>query len=297
MANDQYWAPTSPQSPLAQGIKAWEIYLRDQGKSIYTIRSFIGDLLLLGSFLGVKQPLEKITTNDLNQFLHWLQRERGVPCSAKSLARRVTSIKSFFRWLVSRGMLSIDPAEQIVQHSVISPVPEVLTSVEQAAVRSITVKQAQQKRSDSRPQALFDLLLQTGIKKGECLSISVNHIDLDAPQGPILFIRYSNPANRYKERKLPLTPEWVTVLRDYLDQYRPMDKLFPWSPRRLEYLLEELGKEAGLQKHLSFDMCRWTCALNDWKSGMDHEKIRQKLGTSKIQWREISMKLCKLAEQ
>lgn len=44
-------------------------------------------------------------------------------------------------------------------------------------------------------------------------------------------------------------------------------------------------------------MCRWTCALNDWLAGMEREKIRQKLGISPIQWREVSMKLEKLAEQ
>jgi integrase/recombinase XerD len=63
----------------------------------------------------------------------------------------------------------------------------------------------------------------------------------------------------------------------------------------LEYLLEDIGKDAGLDKHLSFDMCRWTCALNDWRSGTDKETIRQKMGISKIQWREISMKLRQLA--
>jgi integrase/recombinase XerD len=42
-------------------------------------------------------------------------------------------------------------------------------------------------------------------------------------------------------------------------------------------------------------MCRWTCALNDWKSGMDKEALRQKLGISKIQWRETSNKLRLLA--
>ncbi len=43
-------------------------------------------------------------------------------------------------------------------------------------------------------------------------------------------------------------------------------------------------------------MCRWTCALDDWRSDMDRNLIRQKLGISKIQWREISMKLERLAE-
>jgi integrase/recombinase XerD len=42
-------------------------------------------------------------------------------------------------------------------------------------------------------------------------------------------------------------------------------------------------------------MCRWTSALDDWKSGMETEKIRQKLGVSKIQWREVSLKLRQLA--
>ena len=77
-------------------------------------------------------------------------------------------------------------------------------------------------------------------------------------------------------------------------QYQPGDRLFPWSQRRLEYLLEDLGEEAGLSKHLSFEMCRWTCALNDLRSGMESNKVRQKMGLSKIQWREVRLKLQKL---
>jgi integrase/recombinase XerD len=146
-------------------------------------------------------------------------------------------------------------------------------------------------RPDSRPLALVQLLLSTGIKKGECLALKLNHIDLEAPEGPILFIRYASPQNRYKERNIPLSENWIPVYKEYLAQYQITDQVFPWSPRRLEYLLEDLSQEAGLSKHLSFDMCRWTCALQDWKGKQDPNMIRQKLGISKIQWREISMKL------
>ena len=118
---------------------------------------------------------------------------------------------------------------------------------------------------------------------------------IEAPGGPILFIRYPEPHNRYKERKIDLTDEWVEVYKEYLEQNKPVDSVFPWSPRRLEYLLEDISNAAGLKKHLSFDMCRWTCALDDWKSEMERDQIRQKLGISKIQWREISMKLRQLA--
>ena len=41
-------------------------------------------------------------------------------------------------------------------------------------------------------------------------------------------------------------------------------------------------------------MCRWTCTLMDYRAGMEPEKIRQKLGVSKIQWREVFMKLKQL---
>jgi site-specific recombinase XerD len=288
-------AHITAQTLLPPVIRAWEIYLKDQRRSPYTVKAFIGDLQLLATFLPPDLPIGAITTNDLNHFLDWLQNNRGVPCSPKSLARRITSIKAFFRWLHNNAAILTDPAEKVVQQSVISPLPIVLTPEEEQKVLEIAEAYHQAKKPDTRPLCLLLLLLQTGIKKGECLAIAPNHIDLDSPSGPFLFVRYQNPSSRYKERKISLTPEWIEIYHEYLAQYSPNERLFPWSPRRLEYLLEDLGKEAGLDKHLSFDMCRWTSALNDWRSSMEHEKIRQKLGISKIQWREISLKLRKLA--
>jgi hypothetical protein len=43
-------------------------------------------------------------------------------------------------------------------------------------------------------------------------------------------------------------------------------------------------------------MCRWTSTLLDYQAGYEIEKIRQKLGVSKIQWREINLKLRQLSE-
>jgi integrase/recombinase XerD len=89
----------------------------------------------------------------------------------------------------------------------------------------------------------------------------------------------------------------VEAYQEYLSQFSPKDQVFPWSPRRLEYILEDLSTEAGLEKHLSFDMCRWTCALNDYNSDVEKDAIRQKLGISKIQWREIGQKLERLSQK
>lgn len=280
---------------LTPTINAWRFFLDDQGVSPHTIKAFISDLNLLAAFLPPDRALGEIGTADLNHFLDWLQNGRGVPCSPKSLARRITSIKAFFRWLHQYGVLLIDPAEKVPQRTVISPLPVVLTPEETRLFLETADRHRRRAKPDARPFALAHLLLSTGIKKGECLALSPNHIELESPSGPFVFIRYASPQNRYKERKIPLPESWIEAYQEYQSQYALGERLFPWSQRRLEYILEDLSLEAGLEKHVSFDMCRWTCALNDWRSGMEHDKIRQKMGVSKIQWREIGMKLERLA--
>ncbi len=287
-------AHLTAQTLLAPAIQAWERFLNDQGRSPNTVKAFMSDIRILTEFLPPDQTLGAITTEDLNRYFDWMEKERGVPCSPKTLARRITSTKSFFRWLHQYGVLLVDPGEKVPNRSVLSPLPTILTEEEMQAALDAANKHRLDKKPDARPFALISLLLTTAVKKSECLGIHLNHIELDDPEGPYVFIRYASPANRYKERKIPLTDEWIEAYHEYVAQYEPVDQLFPWSPRRLEYLLEDIGEEAGLKKHISFDMCRWTSVLVDYKNGMEHDRIRQKLGISKIQWREIRMKLRKL---
>ena len=282
------------RTSLAPAINSWRIYLNDQGKSPHTVKAFVADMLLVANYLPPDRALGAVTTNELNNFLDWMQKQRGVPCSPKTLARRITSIKAFFRWLLQYGVIVVDPGEKVLQQSVISPLPQVLTPEETQAVIDVALKYRQAEQPDARYFALLALLLETGIKKSECLALSPNHIDLEAPGGPHLFVRYASPQHRYKERKIALSDEWIQAYEEYKEQYHLVDQVFPWSQRRLEYLLEDLGEEAGLSKHLSFEMCRWTCALNDLQAGMEANKVRQKMGLSKIQWREVRLKLQKL---
>ena len=282
------------RTSLVPAINSWRIHLTDRGKSPNTVKAFAADMLLLASYLPPDRALGAITTNELNNFLEWMQKQRGVPCSPKTLARRITSIKAFFRWLAQYGVILVDPGEKVLQQSVISPLPQVLTAEEEKSVRDVAMKHRQAMQPDARYYTLLVLLLETGIKKGECLALSSNHIDLDAPNGPLLFVRYASPQHRYKERKIPITHDWIEAFGEYKQQYQATDRVFPWSQRRLEYLLEDIGEEAGLTKHLSFEMCRWTSALNDLSAGMEANKVRQKMGLSKIQWREVKLKLQKL---
>lgn len=290
-------AHLSDRTHLQPAIQAWKFYLNDRGRSPYTIKAFIADLNLLDSFLPSDKTIGEITLKDLHDFTHWLENERGVPCSPKSLSRRITSVKSFFRWLQRGGVLMVDPAEKLPQQNVTSPLPTVLSHPE----IKTALKTAEAFRSgddpDARPYTLLKLLLETAIKKGECRNINLNHLAVEDPDDAYVFIRYTNPRYRYKERKLTLSREWVEAFNEYTAQYEPQERLFPWTARRLEYILEDITEAAGFEKRISFDMCRWTSVLTDLIEGVEPDRIRQKLGVSKIQFREVRRKLRRLALQ
>jgi site-specific recombinase XerD len=283
-----------PGSPLKAAIVAWCDHLRRENSPENTIKAFGGDLRQLSTYVGAAKNLGQVTTRELNDWLVWQRTVKR--CSPKTYARRITSLKSFFRWLSETNIMPHDPAAAIIQQTVLSPLPDILSAPEVKAALAAAEALGRAEKPDLRPYVLFGLLLETGIKKGECLALVPNHVDLSNPDEPVLWVRYPNPRYRFKERKLKLSPAWVAAYREYLAQFAPRDKLFPWSARRLEYMLEDIGKLASIPKRLSFDMCRWTCAVREAQAGTDLDRIRQKLGLSKVQWREIGSKLKKLVE-
>ena len=87
----------------------------------------------------------------------------------------------------------------------------------------------------------------------------------------------------------------MRTLEQYRRQYEPQDVLFPCTARNLEYVLSGVADQAEVTGGLSFEMLRWTCAVRDYKAGMPADKLRQKLGISKITWREVGVKVAQLA--
>jgi len=221
---------------------------------------------------------------------------RGVPCSPKTYARRVTTLKVFFSWLRETKVLSPDPAAAILHNRIVTPMPQILHDDQVEQLLSAAQELMLGEQSDPRPYLLVSLLLQTGIKKGECMGIALNDIDRSNPRAPALYIRYKNPRMHHKERKLALAPDLMLVLNRYLTTYQPDHDLFECTARNMEYVLRDTSQLAGLKDGVSFEMLRWTCAVRDFRSGMDSEHLRKKLGLSKISWYETEEKLRKLAE-
>lgn len=288
-------AGLTPRSSLRACMAGFEVHMRQQGFAENTIKAFLSDLNILAQFVGVGTAIDAISTQDLNRFTHWLMHERGVPCNLKSLARRITAFKVFFGWLAETGVLASDPAAPVVHRPVTTPLAEILSAAEVEQVLGVTQALRHAEKPDARPHLLVTLLLHTGIKKSECTNVVMNHFDFSDPAQPVLWIRYANPHRRHKERKLRLPVWWPAILAEYRAQYQPQETLFPCTARNLEYVLTGVAQQAGLSNGLSFEMLRWTCAVRDYRAGMEADTLRQKLGISKVTWREVGVKITQLA--
>lgn len=283
-------------SALMDAVPPFQAYLRSEGKTQNTLISFTSDVRVLSEFFGPDMPLGKISTVRLNEFLHWLEHGRGVPCSRKSYARRVTTLKVFFKWLQEDQVRRDNPAEPILQRSGPAPLQTILTEAEIEQLLDYTEGLCFAEKPDSRPYVLFKLLLDTGIKKSETVQLTPEDIERTNPNHPLLTIRHKNRQNVFQERRIPLDPEWPDALDRYLREHKPKGgRIFDCTARNLEYVLTDAAKAAGVESRVSFEILRWTCAVRDYRNGIGLETLREKMGLSKISWRETSQKIMKLA--
>lgn len=295
--------PTKPEdihrtTPLAATVELFQKYLQKEGKSEHTIKAFTSDLLLVAEYTDGGTPIGQYTTTILNEFLHWLEFGRGIPCSRKSYARRVTTIKVYFKWLHTIGALPHDPAKAVLQRSGPAPLSHVLGPEQIKDAINIAGQMKRGNEIDTRPEMLFRLLLDTGIKKSETTRLVPDDIDRSNPNRPMVIIKHK-VRNVYKERRIALDPDWLSLFDAYSAQYPPGKKqtIITCTSRNLEYILTAIGEEADIPFKLSFEVMRWTCAVRDYLSGAEEAFIQDKLGLSDTSWYETGRKIKMLAER
>ncbi len=289
-------APLDARTSLHRAAEAFHAHLISEERSLNTIRAFDSDLRLLQSYLGTRAVIGHIRHADLDSFVRYLRQGRGVRCNAKSLSRRVTTLRVFFGWLTDTRVVSSDPAALLTHPRVATPLPRVLSASEVNLLLAATEgMRTDTAREDARPHVLATLLLSTGIKKGECMALTVLDIDPSDSEGPSVFIHYDTVRHRHKERRLRLPAGFGQVLEEYLRQYQPASRLFECSARNLEYVLDQASRRAGLPaRRACFEVLRYTCALRDLRDGVEPDTLRRKLGVSEITWIETLAKLQRL---
>ena len=281
-------------TPLSATFDLFADFLRGEGKTEHTVKAFIGDLRLLAEFTGSALPTGDLHTSRLVDFLRWMERDRGLPCSRKTYARRVTSLKVYCKWLYANDVLAEDPAQPLRQRSGPAPLSHVLTDKQVSDCLFAASQTPPGRPHDARPPFLFRLLLETGIKKAECGRLQLRDFDRGNQACAVLYVRQST-RNVYKERRIILAAETLPLLDRYLRQYQVEEKLFDCTTRNLEYILTDIGARANTPFKLSFEVMRWTMAVRDYLAGVEEVRIREKLGLSRQSWYETGDKVRRLA--
>ena len=235
--------------------------------------------------------INTITAEDIRAFLTH-EEKRPSANSPKSLERRLTSLKVFFSWLRDSGKLGFDPAEGIAYKPFVDPLPEYLNEAEQTRVMDAARQVATTERLDTRPLVAIALVLDTGIKKGECLKLTVSDVDLVNRN---VLIKYDKKHLEFKNRRLPISDECAHIVQQHIERYEVSGLLFDCTGRNLEYIFNRKVAPLAQLTALTFEMLRWSCALRDYKVGeLTTEQFEQKYGLSALGWAEMEAKLARV---
>ncbi len=266
-----------------------------------TRKAFWGDVNLFARFLTPQSdaqaaaiPLAHIKDHHIRDFLNAEEKRKNAN-SPKSIERRLTSLKVFFRFLRDKGYIALDPADAVPYRPALDTLPDYLSDGEAEAALQAARDYAASDKLDTRPLAIIALILETGIKKSECLNLTVDDILRNTRS---VMVRYDKKHLKFKERELPISAECLAVLDAHIGRYGVSGKLFDCTGRNIEYIFTgKIAPKAGLSV-LTFEMLRWTCALRDVRAGLlDDEQAQYKFGLSAIGWVEMHGKLERILAQ
>jgi integrase/recombinase XerD len=289
-----------------EGIAEFAAHLARRPLSDNTRKAFLGDVRIFSRFM-VKHHgaitgrqhvigLSEITSDIITDFIRYLE-TGDIARSPKSVERRLTSLKVMFKWLYESGHLLRDPAESVAYKPFIDALPEYLSESETAAVIQAARTVAGNARLEMRPLTAIILVLDTGIKKGECLALRRDDIVRMDDGSTCIVVEYEREHLRFKSRSLVISEECRHALDAHIRQYAPVDFLFDCTGRNLEYLFNRKVAPLANMNALTFEMLRWTSAVRDYREGtMKAEQLQVKYGLSEVGWSEMEAKLVRLLQ-
>lgn len=259
----------------------------EKGLSPNTQQSYFHDLTKFNFFLK-KEKIDWFTVKeeDLIKFIHHTSRS-GL--SARSLARIISTLRSFYRFLILDGFLEMNPAANLSSPKIWLNLPKLLSIDE---VEMLICEPDLDNKKGKRDRAMLELLYATGLRVSELIQLRLKDINLE--EG-FLICRGKGG----KERIVPLGRQAEQSIRNYLDTSRPLllkestDLLFVSSWGRaftrqgFWKMLKGYAQKAGLTKKISPHVLRHSFATHMLEKGADLRSVQLMLGHSQITTTQI----------
>jgi site-specific recombinase XerD len=259
-------------------------HLASTGRAHATVIAYGKDVEQIIQFLAEKgkTTLDQISSEDIEEFKELLKKQRY---TGKSISRKINSIKSFFRFLISESLITDNPADVVIHPKYDQAPPRVLSKLEYRALRDAC-------RSDIRIYAIVEVLLQTGMRISELSALQLPEVDLDHN---VIHIKAQNSRDA---RKVPLNTAAKTALTEYL-RVRPRARektVFltktcrPFLVRNIRTAIDRYFRLAGIKDGKVNDL-RHTFIIEQLKAGTPLVYVSQLVGHKRITTTEKYLKL------
>ncbi len=274
-----------------QAIKDYKSYLKiERGLSLNSIVSYENDTLSLKNYIldnKIKESPIECTPDTVNSFIYNSSKKN----SPSSQARKISGLKSFFKFLVFEGYLKSSPMSNIESPKLGRKLPDIL-NVEEISqmISSINIKE----KFGQRNKTIIEILYGTGIRVSELIELKISNIFFKEN-----LIRVLGKGD--KERFVPIGLKAKKSIIDYINNDRKYQKIEESSndililskygkkiTRHMIFtLIKNISKKSGITKKISPHTFRHSFASHLLKNGADLRTIQLILGHENITTTEI----------
>jgi integrase/recombinase XerD len=272
--------------------KGYKAYLQlEKSLSDHSVEAYLHDVTKLTQYLQVvnqeKNPAA-LTLKDLQAFVKWIG-ELGM--GATTQARIISGIRSFYKYLLTEQLITIDPSTLLEAPKTRRKLPDTLSFEEiEQLIGAIDLSSPE----GTRNKAILETMYSCGLRVSELVGLKISCLYLD-----IGFIRVIGKGD--KERLVPIGSDAIKSIKIYKDRVRShqsvsekkQDILFlnrrgnALSRVMIFYIIKSLATAAGITKVISPHTFRHSFATHLVEGGADLRAVQEMLGHESITTTEI----------
>ena len=272
-------------------VSRYRRYLKlEKGYSVNTLDAYMRDVDKLFRYLAVEQvDVLDVKLEDLEHFAAFIS-DLGI--GPRSLARILSGVRQFYRFLVIDGYLEVDPTELLESPKQPDHLPEVLSTAEVDLLeQAIDLS----KWEGHRNRAIIEVLFSCGLRVSELTNLKLSNLYIEEQ-----YIRVMGKGS--KERLVPISPRALDELSYWfvdrnVMKIKPGEEDYVFLNRRGHHLtrtmilimIKRYALEAGIKKTISPHTLRHSFATSLLEGGADLRAIQAMLGHESIGTTEIYM--------
>ena len=270
-------------------VSRYRRYLKlEKGYSVNTLDAYMRDVDKLFRHLAVEQvDVLDVKLEDLEHFAAFIS-DLGI--GPRSLARILSGVRQFYRFLVIDGYLEVDPTELLESPKQPDHLPEVLSTAEVDLLeQAIDLS----KWEGHRNRAIIEVLFSCGLRVSELTNLKLSNLYIEEQ-----YIRVMGKGS--KERLVPISPRALDELNYWFAdrnvmKIKPGEEDYVFLNRRGQHLtrtmilimIKRYAVEAGIKKTISPHTLRHSFAISLLEGGADLRAIQAMLGHESIGTTEI----------